>query len=95
MTRRIPWPQGTTPQHSGLLLVAVVAIMPDPLAPPLALPGGFPPHTRRLVHLLPGRGGAARGAPAMSDRLAARPCESCGVAGRRDHVIPSLEKRGI
>jgi hypothetical protein len=45
-----------TGTHPGVLLVAVVATLPDPLAPRLALPGGFPPHTRRLLHHWPAEG---------------------------------------
>ena len=45
-----------TGSHPGVLLVAVVATLPDPLAPRLALPGGFPSHTRRLVHAWPPEG---------------------------------------
>jgi hypothetical protein len=35
---------------SGVLLVAVLAERPDPLSPRLAMPGGFHPASRRLVH---------------------------------------------
>jgi hypothetical protein len=34
----------------GVLLVAVVTEAPDPLSPRLAMPGGFHPASRRLVH---------------------------------------------
>lgn len=35
----------------GVLLVAVLADLPDPLSPRLAMPGGFHPASRRLVHV--------------------------------------------
>ena len=34
----------------GVLLVAVLAELPDPLSPRLAMPGGFHPASRRLIH---------------------------------------------
>lgn len=34
----------------GVLLVAVLAERPDPLSPRLAMPGGFHPASRRLIH---------------------------------------------
>jgi hypothetical protein len=39
-----------TAQHPGLMLVGVFATAPDPRSPRLALPGGFHPGTRRLIH---------------------------------------------
>jgi hypothetical protein len=35
----------------GVLLVAVVGEVPDPLSPRLAMPGGLHPASRRLVHV--------------------------------------------
>jgi hypothetical protein len=34
----------------GVLLVAVLAERPDPTSPRLAMPGGFHPASRRLIH---------------------------------------------
>jgi hypothetical protein len=51
------WPLvALTGSHPGVLLVGVFATLPDPLDPRLALPGGFPPHTRRLLHAWPTEG---------------------------------------
>lgn len=38
------------PAMPGVLLVAVLAELPDPLSPRLAMPGGLHPASRRLVH---------------------------------------------
>jgi hypothetical protein len=35
----------------GVLLVAVLTELPDPLSPRLAMPGGLHPASRRLVHV--------------------------------------------
>lgn len=45
-----------TGSHPGVLLVGVFATLPDPLDPRLGLPGGFPPHTRQLLHAWPADG---------------------------------------
>ena len=37
-------------QYPGLMLVGVFAAPPDPRSPRLALPGGYHPGTRRLIH---------------------------------------------
>ena len=39
-----------TAASPGVLLVAVLADMPDPLSPRLAMPGGLHPASRRLIH---------------------------------------------
>jgi hypothetical protein len=42
-----------TAASPGVLLVAVLADMPDPASPRLSLPGGLPPASRRLIHVWP------------------------------------------
>jgi hypothetical protein len=44
---------GSTP---GVLLDGVLAEVPDPLNPRLAMPGGLHPASRRLVHVWPANG---------------------------------------
>jgi len=40
----------------GVLLVAVLTELQDPLSPRLAMPGGLHPDSRRLVHVWPTAG---------------------------------------
>jgi hypothetical protein len=54
-----------TASHPGVLLVGVLADLPDPLSPRLAMPGGLHPASRRLIHVWPAEGALPATPPSL------------------------------